>query len=223
MKWGNLIGIYYQPAKVFEDLKPDIKWRWLAPLLIAVLAGVAAYFIIRPVMIPEIMAKISQNPDIPPEALERIQSRVGSPLGVINVVIFTPVVALLIGLVFWGIFSMLGGRTTFGHMFTATAWAMMVNLPSSLVRVPLILAQETIKVQTSLALVLPPEMEESFIFRLLAQVDIFTLWMLFVMATGYSVFTGLDRKKSYTAAYGAWGLWALVAAALGGMFKFGGM
>ncbi|MCU0606239.1 MAG: hypothetical protein MUF78_02165 [Candidatus Edwardsbacteria bacterium] len=108
-------------------------------------------------------------------------------------------------------------------MFTATAWAMMVNLPSSLVRVPLILAQETIKVQTSLALILPPEMEESFIYRLLAQVDVFTLWMLFVMATGYSVFTGLDRRRSYAATYGAWGLWALVAAALGGMFKFGGM
>jgi hypothetical protein len=37
------------------------------------------------------------------------------------------------------------------------------------------------------------------------------------------VFSGLDRKKSYTAVFAAWGVWALVAAALGGMFKFGGM
>lgn len=223
MKWGNLIGIYYRPRAVFEDLKPDIKWRWLPPLLIAVLVGVAAYFIIRPVMIPEIMAKIAQNPDIPAEALERIQSRVASPLGALNVAIFTPAVALLIGLVFWGVFTMLGGRATFGHLFTATAWAMMVNLPSSLVRVPLILAQETLKVQTSLALVLPTEMDERFIYRLLSQVDVFTLWMLFVMATGFSVFTGLDQKKSTAATFAVWGVWALLAAALGGMFKFGGM
>lgn len=98
-----------------------------------------------------------------------------------------PVGLLLVTLVFWGLFAMLGGRATFAGMFAASAWAGMIAIPGSLVKVPLMFAQETVKVQTSLALILPPEMEERFVFRLLAQADVFTLWSLYVMAVGFAV------------------------------------
>ncbi|HTY08127.1 MAG TPA: YIP1 family protein [Candidatus Edwardsbacteria bacterium] len=222
MKWGNLAGIFYQPAKVFEGMKADVKWQWLLPLAIAIAIGVASFFVIRPVMVPEVMANIAQRqPDMSPEMLEMIRGRVGSPLGAINVVIFVPLVALLIALVYWAAFSFTGAKTTFGHMFAATAWAGMANVLASFVRVPLIMAQQTLKVHTSLALILPPDMEEGFLTRLLGQLDIFTVWMLVLLAIGYATFTGVERRKAYAVVFGLWGVWALLTAALGGMFHFG--
>ncbi|GEM_PF-1007914 len=224
--WQNLSGIYYQPTKVFEGMKD--RPQWLAPLVIgALVTALVTVIILRPIVFPEQIARINANPDIPEEAkaraVEQMEGGLPFALGVTAAAVTQPVGLLLVTLVFWGLFAMLGGRATFAGMFAASAWAGMIAIPGSLVKVPLMFAQETVKVQTSLALILPPEMEERFVFRLLAQADVFTLWSLYVMAVGFAVFTGVARKKSLTAVYGAWGIWALAAAALGGMFKFGGM
>jgi len=124
----------------------------LLPLAIAIVIGVASFFIIKPVMVPEVMANITQRqPDMPAETMEMIRGRVSSPLGAINVVIFVPVVSLLIALIFWAAFSFTGIKTTFGYMFTVVAWAGMANVAKSFVHVPLIMVQQTLKVHTSLA------------------------------------------------------------------------
>lgn len=224
--WQNLTGIFYQPAKVFEGMKD--KPQWLLPLIIGSLVTVlVTVIILKPIVFPEQIARISANPDIPDEAKEQlIENMYGTTSYIFAVAVAAasqPLVMLLVAMVFWGLFTMMGGRATFVSMFSATAWAGLIAIPGVIVKVPLMFIQETVKVHTSLALVLPPEMEESFIFRLLSQIDVFTLWMVFVMAVGYSVFSGLDRKRSYTVVFATWGVWALIVAALGGMFKFGGM
>ena len=217
--WQKIIGIYYRPAEVFEQLKP--KTLWWVPLIIVVAVSVAAVWITRPIVMPEILAQISQNPDIPPESLPQIQERIQNPLfSLLNVFLGLPLAWLAVGLVFWGVFSMLGGKSTFGKMFAATVWAWMVSIPGSLVKVPLMFAMETAKVHTSLALLLPTEMDDTYIFRLLAQVDFFTIWTVFVMALGYSIFTGVDRKKSLWAVFIVWAAWVLIISAFKGM---GGM
>ena len=219
--WQKIIGIYYQPAKVFEHLKP--KTLWWVPVIILLTVSVAAMFISRPIVIPEVLAQISQNLDIPPESLPQIQDRVQNPLyGLLGVLVGMPLAWVAVGLVFWGVFSMLGGKSSFVQMFAATVWSAMISLPGSLIRVPLMFIMETAKVHTSLALVLPPEMEETFIFRLLSQVDIFAIWTLAVMAIGYSVFTGVEQKKSFWAVFVTWAVWILILSFVKGMTKMAG-
>ncbi|MDI6738798.1 MAG: YIP1 family protein [Candidatus Edwardsbacteria bacterium] len=224
--WENILGIFYQPSKVFEGMKQ--KPQWLVPLIVSILVALlVAVIILKPIVFPEQIARLNANPDIPPEAKERAIEQMDGTMayvfGVGAAAVAQPLSMLAIAVLFWGIFTMLGGKAAFAGMFAVTAWAGLISIPGSIVKVPLMFIQETIKVHTSLALILPHEMEESFVFRLLSQIDVFTLWMLFVMAAGYSVFSGLERKKSYTAVFAVWGVWALIAAALGGMFKFGGM
>jgi hypothetical protein len=219
--WQKITGIYYQPSKVFEQLKP--KTLWWVPFIILLAVSVAVMFITRPVVVPEIMDQMAKNPDIPAESLPQVQERIQNPLyGLLGVLVGMPLVWVAIGLVFWGIFSMLGGKSSFGPMFAATAWAGMVSIPGSLIKVPLMFAMETAKVHTSLALILPPDMDETYIFRLLAQIDIFTIWTLAVMALGYSVFTGIKQKKSLWAVFIAWSVWALVISAVKGMGNMAG-
>jgi hypothetical protein len=98
----------------------------------------------------------------------------------------------------------------------------MVGIPGNLIKVPLMFVMETAKVHTSLALVLPPEMEETFLFRLLSQVDMFAVWTLSVMAIGYSVFTGVKQKKSFWAVFATWAVWILILSFVKGMTKMAG-
>jgi hypothetical protein len=222
--WQNLSGIFYQPSKVFEGMKE--KPQWLLPLIICALATVlVTVIILKPIVFPEQIARINANPDIPEDAKARAVEQMAGPIpfviGIVAAAVGQPAAALFIALVFWGTFAMLGGKTKFGGMFAATVWGELISLSSALVKVPLMFIQETTKVHTSLALILPAEMEESFLFRLLAQVDVFALWAAFVMAVGCSVLSGVDKKKSFAVVFSLWGVWVLLAAALGGLFKFG--
>lgn len=219
--WQKIIGIYYRPTEVFEQLKP--KTLWWVPLIIVVAVSAAAVWITRPIVMPEIMAQMAQNPDIPPESLPQIQEKIQNPLfSLLNVFLGLPLAWLAVGLVFWGVFSMLGGKSTFVKMFAATIWAWMVSIPGSLVKVPLMFVMETAKVHTSLALILPLEMEETFLFRLLSQVDIFAIWTISVMAIGYSAFTGIKQKKSLWAVFITWAVWILILSFVKGMTKMAG-
>jgi len=217
--WQKIIGIYYRPAEVFEQLRS--KTLWWVPLIIVLVVSASAVLITRPIVMPEIMAQMAQNPDIPPESLPQVQERIENPLySLLGVFVAMPLTWVVIGLVFWGIFSMLGGKSSFVQMFTATVWPAMVSIPGSLIKVPMMFVMETAKVHTSLVLILPPEMEETFIFRLLSQIDIFVVWTVVVMALGYSVFTGVKKKKSLWAVFIVWAIWVLVISAFKGM---GGM
>jgi hypothetical protein len=222
--WRSLIGVYYQPAKVFEGMKD--RPRWLVPLAAAVAVTVLVTAIImKPLVLPEQAERVASNPDLSNEQREAISERMNSPLvywsGIIGALVSQPVLLLLVSLVFWGMFSMLGGKTKFPAMLSATAYGALISIPASLVKVPLMFAKQTAKVHTSLALLLSPDIEETFLFRLLAQFDFFMIWMLVVMAIGYSVYTGVKRSTAYYAVFGMGLAWALAVAALGGMFNFG--
>jgi hypothetical protein len=201
MKWLNdIMGIYYQPDKVFEGMKDQP--RWLIPLIVSVVFTLMVTAIILPTIImPEQAAKIAGNPDIPAEQVEAIQARMSGPIpliaGLASNLILMPAGLLLIGLIFWWIFSMLGHKADFKQMFTAAVYSSLIGIPGAILKVPLMFLKETAKVSTSLGLMLPAEMEEGFLVRLLNHIDFFTLWMLVVMAIGFSVFSGAPRKKSY--------------------------
>lgn len=217
--WQKIIGIYFQPSQVFEQLKP--KTSWWVPLIIIIAVSAAAVMISRPVVVPEILAEMAKNPDIPAEKLAQSQEMAQNPLlSLLGVLVGMPLAWVVIGLVFWGIFSMLGGKSTFSKMFAATAWAGMISIPASLIKVPLMFVMETAKVHTSLALMLPTDMDGTYIFRLLDQLDFFSIWTVVVMALGYSVFTGVKQKKSLWAVFIVWAVWVLVISAFKGM---GGM
>ena len=225
MKWLNdILGTYYQPDKVFEGMKD--KPRWLIPLIVSVIFTLIVTAIILPTIImPEQAAKIAGNPDIPAEQVEAIQAKMSGPIpliaGLVSNLILMPAGLLLIGLIFWWIFSMAGHKAQFKQMFTAAVLGSLINIPGAIVKVPLMFLKETAKVSTSLGLMLPVEMEEGFLVRLLNHIDFFTIWSLVVMAIGFSVFSGAPRKKSYWTVFGCWAVFILILAALGGLFKFG--
>lgn len=225
MKWLNdILGTYYQPDKVFEGMKE--KPRWLIPLIVSVIFTLIVSAIILPKFVfPEQAAKLASNPNIPAERLEEIQARMSGPIpliaGLVSNVIAVPVSLLLIGLIFWWIFSMSGHKANFKQMFTAAVYGSLIGIPGAIIQVPLMFIKETAKVSTSLGLILPAEMEEGFLVRLLNHIDLFTIWSLVVMAIGFSVFSGAPRKKSYWTVFACWAVFILIVSAVGGLIHIG--
>lgn len=225
MKWLNdILGTYYQPDKVFESMKD--KPRWLIPLIVSVVFTLIATAIILPtIVMPEQAANIARNPDIPAEQLEAIQAKMSGPIpliaGLTSNLILMPAGMLLVGLIFWWIFSMLGFKAKFIEMFAVAVFGSLINIPGAILKVPLMFLKETSKVSTSLGLMLPAEMDTGFLVRLLNHIDFFTIWSLVVMAIGFSVFSGAPRKKSYWTVFACWAVFILILSAVGGLFKFG--
>lgn len=229
MNWlKDITGIYYQPEKVFEGMKG--KPRWLVPLIVSIVFTLIVTAIILPtIVMPEQAAIISErmanNPDVPAEQIEAIQERMSGPIpiiaGLVSNMIMIPVGLLLIGLIFWWIFSMMGHKAQFKEMFTTAVFASLIGIPGALVKVPLMFIKGTAKVSTSLGLILPAEMEEGFLMRLMNHIDLFTIWMLVVMVIGFSIFSGAPRKKSYWIVFASWIVLILILSGIGGIFKFG--
>ena len=96
--WHSLVGIYYQPAKVFEAMRD--KPRWLVPLAAAVVVTVLVTAIImKPLVLPEQAERVASNPDLSNEQREAISERMNSPLvywsGIIGALVSQPVMLLL--------------------------------------------------------------------------------------------------------------------------------
>lgn len=227
-QWQMLWAVLHSPARVFESMKE--KPQWLAALIVVVITTIVVIAIImKPLVMPEqrerVMKRLAENPDLNPEARERVMSQMESPMvywsGVIGAALGQPLALVIIALAFWALFSFLGGRAGFAHMFSAVVHGSLTAVPASIIKVPLMFALGTARVQTSLALVLPSELEETFIFRLFSQVDLFAIWSLIIMAVGFSVYTGVKRPTSYRAVFGLWAVWILASSALGGLFHFG--
>jgi hypothetical protein len=229
MTWIKpLYEVLYAPARVFTSMKE--KPQWLAALLVVMITTVLVTAIImKPLVMPEqrerMMKRLAENPEMSPDVRERVMARMDSPLvywtGLLGAAVGQPLALLIAALVFWGLFSFLGGKAGFGHMFSATVHGALVTVPASIIKVPLMFALGTVRVQTSLALMLPSDLEETFMFRLLSQVDIFAIWSLIIMATGFSLYSGVKSRTSFGAVFGLWTLWILASSALGGLFHFG--
>lgn len=222
--WKPLYQVLYAPARVFSAMAE--KPRWLAALLAVMLVTAAVTAVImKPIVMPEQIERIARNPDIPDDSRQQILERMESPMvfwsGLIGALLSQPVVLLITSLAYWGLFSFLGGKGGFRHMFSAAVHGALVSIPASLVKVPLMFAMGTARVHASLALLLSTDAEETFLYRLLAQADLFAIWSLVIMAVGFSVYSGVKRKTSYWATFGLWAAWILASSALGGAVHFG--
>lgn len=137
-----LIGIFYQPARVFNNLRSYP--RWLAPLvviaLVSALYSSAAVARITPERIASFMSeKIAESGFIPPDKIEEMRDEqmkslttpAGRTAGVINSFVGTFfLIAIIAGLTMLMV-VMFGGRINFWQAFSVAAFA---ALPVTLIQ-----------------------------------------------------------------------------------------
>jgi hypothetical protein len=229
--FGKAIRVLFSPQSVFQSL--DKRPSWLAPIIIcAVVAALSSWIILNPVTIPEQRQQLEERFErqgMTEEQLGRATQFFDSPImgiiAVLSPVLLIPLAVLVVAGVLHFVCSMiLGGQSTFSRTFAVMAYSSMVLLPGAIVKVPLQLAQKTSHVYAGLGLLLSaPDASSSFGYRFsynfLAQVDVFNIWELVLVAIGISVIFKFTRQKSYYSIGVLWVLWLLGSSAIGALMN----
>lgn len=230
--FGRILGVLFSPKKTFEDIvrKPS----WVLPVvLMTVLSTVVTFAFTQRVNWREFMSQqIEKSPRAGQLSPEQKQQQIEggakfSPIVIDAIGVVAPIIlVLVVGLVMWGAYSLLGGiSTNFGTAIGITSHAFLTGLVSS----PLFLLilylkpAENIDVEnpmaTNLAALLPDE-SAKWLVALCKSLDVFSIWTLILLAVGFAAVNPKKLKgaKSFSIAFTVWA--AFVVCRIGWAFIF---
>jgi hypothetical protein len=230
--FGRVIGVLFSPGKTFEDIvrKPS----WMLPILLTtILSIVVSVAINQRINWREFMSQqIEKSPRAAQMSPEQKQQQIegGLKFAPISTYVFGTVgpvlLALIIGLVMWGAYSLLGGaNTNFGTAFSITSHAFLTGLVSSPLFILILYLKPygTADLDNPLAANIAaflPEDSAKWLVALCKSFDLFTFWTLILLAIGFAAVNPKKLKgaKSFTIAFSVWA--AYVVCRVGWAFIF---
>lgn len=229
--FGRIIGVLFSPKATFADIarKPG----WILPVLLSTILGIASTVALNQRMnwreyIGQQMEKSPQAANLSPEQKQR-QAEISAKvtvyivyvIGVVGSVLF----ALVVGAAMMLAYNLLAGAgASFSESFGIAAHTLVVGLVSTPIFLLVLFLRPpgTIDpdnaVATNLAVFLP-EASAKWLVTLCKSVDIFTIWMLILIAIGFAAVNPrkLKGSKSYAIAFSVWAamvvvkvLWAFI-------------
>ena len=216
--FGRVIGALVSPEKTFRSIAE--RPTWVVPLLLLILiTSFVGYQVGQRVDFEQqIRQQMAERGDKVSEAdIQRgvdFMEKFGKILFLAPAVV-SPVVYLLLALVFLVAFRLSGSEIGFGQSFSVTLHAMVPWVIHGLLSYPLILRQETLDpealerggVLMSNLAALAPEGSGKVLLALLASLDLFSIWTLVLLIIGYRV---VARVSTTTATAVTLTLWLLL-------------
>ncbi len=222
-KW---LGVYFSPLETFAsiDRKPD----WILPLLVLAIISVATIYLIHPIIKEVQLNAIIELQNMSRDQAEELLSRGGVLVGLMPMVfefIRVFVAAFIVAGAFYVTNSfVLGGESTYTKVLSVYSYVgLAVGVVGTIVRLPLIMAKQSLEVQTSLAVILSPEAKDQLFYKLLAKFDLFTIWQVLLLIIGFGVIYKFAKEKSALSVLSLWFIYIVISLLLGSIFKgFGG-
>ena len=219
---SKIFNIFFEPRKVFESL--NVKPTWIVPVIIVALLAVSFFYFTFPYMIDQQIQRIRDNENIPEQAkaniIERMEEQTQPPVWQMAIAPVGVLVSFIVvaAVLFFAFNVLLGGDSTFRRVFSTYCYSSLVSIPASIVKFPLVMAKGNMNVQTSLALILSPEKQGSFIYSVLSSFDIFTIWQVILLSIGLGVMYKFATKKAFVTVFILWIIWILLKSGLGSAF-----
>ena len=219
-KW---IGVYFSPGETFKsiDQKPD----WILPLLLTALITIVFVILIGPYTQDATIEAMMDRGMTEDQAYETLESPFMKYINPILGGVGALIVGFIIAGLFYLVFSfILGGESTYKKVLSVYAYiGFAVGFVTMLIKLPLMIAKGSFKVQTSLAAFLPIDMEEQFLYKLFAHFDVFMIWELILFTIGFGIIYKFSRGKAATGVISLWAIYVIGAILLSNLFgSFGG-
>jgi len=230
--FARVIGVFFSPGKTFEDIVKTPSW--VLPIVLTTILSIGVSFSInqrinwRDFMSQQIEKSSRASQMSAEQKQQQIEggAKFTPPftyaIGVLGPIFF----ALVISLVMWGAYSLLGGvSTNFATAFGVTAHAFLTGLVSSplfiliLYLKPFGTADLDNPIAANLAALLPEE-SAKWLVALCKSFDLFTFWTLILLAIGFAAVNPKKLKgaKSITIVFTLWAV--LVVCRVGWAFIF---
>jgi hypothetical protein len=227
---ARFTGIFTSPRRVFEDIRA--RPTWLIPYIVVSLISIGSNWLWRPVILEEQMTRIQESEKIPADqkeaTMERMEKQMTSPVGAAIGIVAVPVsilaiTALVAAILYFGTTLLLGSETTYKRIFAMTMHIGYISILNVLVRTPLVLAKNSLKVHLSPGALLPGEMEDSTVMHIADRFDVFEIWGLVLYIIGVAVICRMTTKKSASFFIPLWLVWSVCAVLLAKVFGSFGM
>ena len=220
---ARLTGVVWSPGLAFQDIAAHTRW-WPPVALIIVVSLVFTYSFTERVGWERFMRQqMEANPraqNMPADQREQsiaTGARVAGIVGYGASVVGFPVMALVTAGVFLLLLrNALGAELSFRQVFAIVCYAWLPLLFSSMMAVAVLLLKNPDDFDlehptlTNIGAFLEPSTSK-WLLSLATSLDVFTLWALAIMATGFSVAARkLSWSSSFSCVLGTWFVWVLV-------------
>jgi hypothetical protein len=212
-----MAGVFTSPTQAFADFKP--KPSILVPLIVTlVVAGLSAVLIARQAGMTQ-YEMLQTSTVLPPQALEQMRTDAENPSilksglgGGVAVV----VIGVLAALLAWFLVSVVFGKSAkFKTVWGVELLGGLIPILGGLLRVPLVLAKDSMLVSYGLAALFPQKDFTSIFYSILFYFDAFAIWGIIVAGYGYATVFELSKGKGITIAAISTGILVFVMIALG--------
>lgn len=230
---GRLTGVFLDPKKAFADIAA--RPRWYVPMILSIVASLAFMFCYssRVGWEREMRQNLESNArmqQMDAEQRERIvqqQVKFAPIAGYVFSVVGVPVMWLIIAGVMVLMVKMGGGSLRFKQMFAITSYSMMPGFLAALLTIVVIFLKnpEDFSLKNPLAFNVaaflePPPTTGKFVYSLAKSFDLFSIWMILLVAIGISVATRkIAFSKAIVLVVTPWLIWVLVSSASAGLFS----
>lgn len=223
---GRLAEVFHAPVAMFQNMASRWGWTdWVVPILVVIIGsvGLSVYVIPHLDLVADTRASLEASglgPDQIEQQVSQQRELFEGPFGAVMAfipVITVPATLLILALIFWGGASIMGGRITFGRMFSVFGYAWMPKLAEGLLLLFVIQGREGVRpsrvpslLVTNPASFLDPSAAGTPLYALLASFNPFTLWTMLLVALGLAGMGKMSRGSAYMVVGGLYAVWILV-------------
>ena len=187
----RVVGVIVSPGDTFRSVAAHPAWLGVLAVQLIVTAAAFAVFLSTDVgkaayvdqSVSSIEAFGQTVSDQMYEGIRR-QAEYARVIQPLSMLVFGPVVVAVLAAVLFGVFTVMGGESTYRHVFAVVAHAGVVTMLQPLLTLPLNYQQQSMSSATTLAVFLPMLEEGSFLASLLGVMDLFYIWYAIVLAIG---------------------------------------
>lgn len=214
-RWDDYLDVFVSPGRLFER-RSDGKFGHA--MLVFIIAAAVLYFATRtamqPIMNAEFERGMAANPNLTPEQMEAGRKFAGIAGGIF-VLVGTPILMLVLGLVIWIAARIVGKSLSYAQGATIATFAMFPRLVDAVVNaVQALLMDEaslTSRYKVSLGVGRFLDPDNAMLLALVGRLDVFTLWITALIAIGIKVMTKASTGQAVAAAALVWLVGALPA------------
>jgi hypothetical protein len=217
---GRLFGVFWSPGLAFRNIVAHPRW-WPPLVLIAVMNLVFSYSFTKRVGWEPFMQRqietSSYTRNMPADQKQQIiaqQAKVGPIMGYTFSVIGVPLTAVCIAVVFLVIFgTLMGAELSFRQSYAIVCYAMLPTILSTVMALAVMLMQNpedfdlNYPTLTNIGAFLDPLQTPKWLLSLASSVDVFSLWTVVLLATGFaSIGSKISWGTSIACVTTAWGV-----------------
>jgi hypothetical protein len=226
-----MTGVFMDPRATFAGIAESLERphptdpnktkdtsKWWLPVLITIIVGIGIALYTVPAFIAPmqadaireaVMERGGTEADV--EQAMSVSGAMMVPMSLVGVIIVTFLIVFIAAAVVHVLMKMVGGKGRYRHARAIVAWSMLVTTLGSLVKLPLMIAKNSMIVETGPSLFFKDLEPSDRLFKFLTSFDIFTIWWMVVMIVALAVAYRISRGKAAVAVALLWILLILIS------------